>query len=36
MLRHLKAVYGGAEGYLRGIGLAEASIARLRDKLVGN
>ncbi|TLS51781.1 tyrosine-protein phosphatase [Paenibacillus antri] len=34
MLRHLEAEHGGAEGYLRAIGLAAADIARLRARLV--
>ncbi|WP_309121616.1 tyrosine-protein phosphatase [Paenibacillus sp.] len=36
MLRHLDAEHGGAEGYLRAIGLAAADIARLRAKLLEN
>ena len=35
MLQHLEATYGGAAAYLRAIGVAEADVARLREKLVG-
>jgi len=35
MLRHLEDRYGGAESYLRSIGLTDEQIERLKEKLVG-
>jgi Protein tyrosine/serine phosphatase len=35
LLDHLEERYGGAEAYLRGIGLTEEQLGKLRSKLVG-